>query len=726
MASIGCAAGYSRPDYGLGLVATGTNDLTLQVPCVAGQICPPPFTATVSLPSMYDPDVAWPLLHASHGWGGNSHSMMRYHYHGQKAGYIVVTPGGYDEGTNSGSFNGAGTTQSPSWLGPTCYDPTGQGGFCSMYDGSCSCASQPDNCVWTTCYDSVDQANYVLDLVQEHLCVNTSLVFSTGYSNGGIFQFELATNPKSRWRFNNFMVTAGAPHAGYNYPPLVGTSLLLIAGTRDHTIPSLPNFGTTGHTGNPTSTLDTTFTVGAHPVGWYYNTARNVSLLWASTNQCDREPISYILDREYFADAVEDENKKVSTVSSLNCTEWLNCANESRVIECLHGLGHIVPTWAPELYWHLYIGRHVALRLPPPPPAPPLPRIPPHAHDCQDAAHYSDWVPPHFDQLRLTRSRTDTCHPLMSMADLLAARKRGVGAYLGCSEWSGCNCTEVSAILWPRETRRDANLPKLQRHCPVACIDIEPSCEPPSPPRPPPSPPGPPPPPDNACDCQSESEGTCMFGMNFDCGCAQWSGPSFVAWCWVRNGGGCHYATASHAFTDHAWRPCVESPDGITGSSRWGYDAYAVQAVGAFDLAPPPAPHRLGLEAKSPMNSSLHMGGPQSAGKGTGNAFGREQIPPAHSGFASFVAGILFTFSAACVLLAARRRWQRRQQREQQREMTEAHDGTVLSGVRGMGRVHFDEQQQMMMVPEHRRVTDLVRASSAPDIAGARENAPFQ
>ena len=95
-------------------------------------------------------------------------------------------------------------------------------------------------------------------------------------------------------------------------------------------------------------------------------------------------------------------------------------------------------------------------------------------------------------------------------------------------------------------------------------------------------------------------------------------------------------------------------------------------------------------------------------------------------GFASFVAGILFTFSAACVLLAARRRWQRRQQREQQREMTEAHDGTVLSGVRGMGRVRFDEQQQMMMVPEHRRVTDLVRASSAPDIAGARENAPFQ
>ena len=201
-----------------------------------------------------------------------------------------------------------------------------------------------------------------------------------------------------------------------------------------------------------------------------------------------------------------------------------------------------------------------------------------------------------------------------------------------------------------------------------------------------------------------------MFGMNFDCGCAQWSGTSFVPWCWVRDGGSCAYATPNQAFTDHAWRPCLESPDGNTGSSRWGYKAYALQAVDAVDFAapPPPARHHLGLEAASP-NSSLHARGPL--------ANTRDQMPP-QSRVASFVAGILLTFSSACIMLALLRRWQRHQQRV---IMAEAHDERVLSGVRGVDRVHFDEQQMMMMLPDHRRVSELVHASSAADsIAGVK------
>ena len=69
-------------------------------------------------------------------------------------------------------------------------------------------------------------------------------------------------------------------------------------------------------------------------------------------------------------------------------------------------------------------------------------------------------------------------------------------------------------------------------------------------------------------------------------------------------------------------------------------------------------------------------------------------------------------------MLALLRRWQRHQQRV---IMAEAHDERVLSGVRGVDRVHFDEQQMMMMLPDHRRVSELVHASSAADsIAGVK------
>ena len=156
---------------------------------------------------------------------------------------------------------------------------------------------------------AASQTERILAAVEGLLCINTSMVVSTGYSNGGIFQFELAQARCSRctprairtpslrpshspsivhpsrltrvtpsltclslplaWqdertahRIPTFTITAGAPHAGFNVGPAVaGTTLVGFYGVADTTIPPLhtPPEELPGASSDTTSSLDTAF-----------------------------------------------------------------------------------------------------------------------------------------------------------------------------------------------------------------------------------------------------------------------------------------------------------------------------------------------------------------------------------------------------------------------------------------------------------------------------------
>ena len=197
-----------------------------------------------------------------------------FHTHGRANGYIVASPLGFDDsGTARTSWNGVGTVASPGLKGRTCYDPPNA--FASMcYRRSCGrCA---DSCWWTTCEDSIAQVRTLLAELSRSLCFDTTSVFASGVSNGGMFLYELARSDLAD-AFAGFMPIVGSPHWGFNQGParppvpFFGTW-----GRADTTIPALPNLHARGHPGDPEATLDTSY----QPMfsgGWLYTSARAAS-----------------------------------------------------------------------------------------------------------------------------------------------------------------------------------------------------------------------------------------------------------------------------------------------------------------------------------------------------------------------------------------------------------------------------------------------------------------
>lgn len=54
-----------------------------------------------------------------------------------------------------------------------------------------------DKCWWTTCKDSVQQTLEVLeDFLDDH-CVDMNRIYALGWSNGGMFTYELANDERT-------------------------------------------------------------------------------------------------------------------------------------------------------------------------------------------------------------------------------------------------------------------------------------------------------------------------------------------------------------------------------------------------------------------------------------------------------------------------------------------------------------------------------------------------
>ncbi|MDH3768951.1 MAG: hypothetical protein OES99_10930, partial [Gammaproteobacteria bacterium] len=209
----------------------------------------------VRLPSNYDVSKTGghPVLLYLHGWGGNERSLPApFARHGKNHGYLIVTPRGYGDGGNN-SWNGfrsarlnecpvghtaqdcnAGPAQSPS----TCVDIDGaqhnycydsckdNNGECPKWDGangnSNTFGASFDGdytCYWTTCLDSVAQIEALLNELESLYCIDRSMVWVSGCSNGGMFVYELAKDSRTSARFAGYLPQVGAPHPGFSQSP---------------------------------------------------------------------------------------------------------------------------------------------------------------------------------------------------------------------------------------------------------------------------------------------------------------------------------------------------------------------------------------------------------------------------------------------------------------------------------------------------------------------------
>jgi polyhydroxybutyrate depolymerase len=247
-------------------------------------------TYRVFVPSGYKPSTPSPLVLVFHGWGGNENEFLddkNVRRLADQRGYIVVAPRGLgsaapDLNRNSWSFRGSTTgLAGPSEDRGTHSPKTTAGAICDpalTHDYTyASCRNIARNtCSWTQC--QADDVAFILTLVTEiesRLCVDTTRVFASGGSNGGMFTWELGQNAASAPLFQAIAPIIGLPHRGYLDAPrkTEGMPLLVITGTQDPTVP-------------PGAWEDTSHTTTSDDDRYYYTGASAIARRWGAINGC--------------------------------------------------------------------------------------------------------------------------------------------------------------------------------------------------------------------------------------------------------------------------------------------------------------------------------------------------------------------------------------------------------------------------------------------------------
>ncbi len=192
-------------------------------------------------------------------------------------GYVLVAPRGLGSGApdnrnNSWTFRGSAT---------------GTAGAAAICDAtstpdyrypSCKRSVASNSCSWTQCQD--DDVQFTLALLrhlEQRLCIDTTHVYATGGSNGGMFTWELGQNPLSAPTFRAIAPVVGLPHRGYLNGPgkPAAMPVLLITGRDDPVVP-------------PGEWDNDAFTTTANERDRYYYTgATAIIKKWSEAARCE-------------------------------------------------------------------------------------------------------------------------------------------------------------------------------------------------------------------------------------------------------------------------------------------------------------------------------------------------------------------------------------------------------------------------------------------------------
>jgi polyhydroxybutyrate depolymerase len=215
-----------------------------------------------------------------HGWGGNENNFLgnsRLTTLASLRGYVLVAPRGLGSGASDFSFNSWSFSGSTTGLagdgGPVCAAPP-----TPDYSYASCAGTAANSCSWTHCQaDDVAFVEKLTEHIKGQLCIDEDNVFATGGSNGGMFTWELAQDPRSAPLFRAIAPLIGLPHKGYLEPPGKPGEMpaLLITGTFDTTVPP-------GEWEDPSHTITSN---GSDR--FFYSGATAITRSWASAHGCN-------------------------------------------------------------------------------------------------------------------------------------------------------------------------------------------------------------------------------------------------------------------------------------------------------------------------------------------------------------------------------------------------------------------------------------------------------
>ena len=170
-----------------------------------------------------------PVLFYFHGQGGTLAESNSFAALAEATGQLVtVAPKGLSEGTVDGAAWSVGTEGRTDVCTKECEPVTFP---------SCVTVGKAARCNWATCYSDVAFVKLVLEEVRRDFDVDSSRFFAVGASNGAMLSLHLAAELPGA--FAAVVSWYGAYLQG-QLPPaaaLNGTSLLLLQGGKDETIP---------------------------------------------------------------------------------------------------------------------------------------------------------------------------------------------------------------------------------------------------------------------------------------------------------------------------------------------------------------------------------------------------------------------------------------------------------------------------------------------------------
>eukprot|EP00940_MAST-03C_sp_MAST-3C-sp2_P000535 g535.t1 len=285
----------------------------------------------ITVPEIRSENANFPLLLYFHGWGGSSSECDAVcRVAAMEEGYMVAALTGMGE---TPSWKGFGSTSSPGPEGSICKVDTSPN-ECYVRDcGANVCANVSDGCWWTTCYDSVGQVLEILDALRAIFRIDSERIFATGCSNGAMFLYELADDPRSAPLLAGIAPVVGLPHRGFNHgPSVVPMHFIGFFGASDATVPPINNVDF-----DPYTSVDTAYD------GWYYSTSENTTRQWVAKS---KEHLDDVVNVTVIDDANEWIGAHADDVD--RCTQWTvrggNSSNNASVVdivECLFNAGHV-------------------------------------------------------------------------------------------------------------------------------------------------------------------------------------------------------------------------------------------------------------------------------------------------------------------------------------------------------------------------------------------------
>lgn len=272
-----------------------------------------------------------------HGWCGSASSQAStdsLRTYGAKSAIIVHAEGEAD-GTDCPSFNGGGSAGANAMGGtdgPICNPSALSSSGWKCYPscqrkGYCSPAGFPDKCRWSHCNDDVKFVLAMIDAVKAKATVDSSKIFGTGHSNGAMFMYELASDPRTAHVFSALAPSSGLPHNGFNRgSPNTNLRFIEFSGKKDTYVYPYPNVRS-----DPTKSYGTDY-------GWYYSAWENTTDLWGSQRGLS--------------------NKKLvsSSQTGLECHGWSSdgTAKNADVALCFYNGAHSSPATVWKQAWEFF------------------------------------------------------------------------------------------------------------------------------------------------------------------------------------------------------------------------------------------------------------------------------------------------------------------------------------------------------------------------------------